>query len=98
MDYWYTCSSGCLDNPKRAKSILYLTKEAQKKIDIGKNQLPIKYLSRQEINNLLNNLSNHQGAALKVSPLKHPSLEEYLSLENKKKPYSDYFRSTHWFP
>ena len=34
----------------------------------------------------MNNLSNHQGAALKVSPLKHPSLEEYLSLENKKNP------------
>ena len=55
------------------------------KINIVDKSLPIKFLTRTQINNIIQNSSAHQGLALKVKPLNNLPLEDFLAKETKTK-------------
>ena len=67
-----------MDNSKRKKSLLYVTKEAVKKLNIKGISFPIKYVSRSQIDKVVSKNSSHQGVALKVKLLEKVTLDKFL--------------------
>ena len=85
-DYWiygHHAVVGAINNNNRVKYEINFTIEAEKKlvqeVDIRKLKFARRHRSREEIENLLGGISNHQGICLKVEKLKMPELSEILT-------------------
>ena len=90
-DYWiygHHAVVGALMNNDRVKYELNFTIEAEKKlfqeVDIKKFTFAKRKKTREEIENLLGGISNHQGICLKVEKLNIPELKEFLGYCNTK--------------
>ena len=89
-DYWiygHHAVVGALINESRIKYELNFTIEAEKKliqeVDIKKFTFIKRKKTREEIENLLGGISNHQGVCLKVDRLNVLELKEFLTRCNK---------------
>ena len=89
-DYWiygHHAVIGALNNDNRVKYELNFTVEAEKKliqeIDIKKLTFTKRKKTREEIENLLGGISNHQGICLRAERLNIPELKEFLGYCNK---------------
>ena len=89
-DYWiygHHAVVGALANQNRIKYELNFTMEAEKKliheVDIKKLTFIKRRKTREEIENLLGGISNHQGICLRVERLNIPELKEFLGYCNK---------------
>ena len=89
-DYWiygHHAVVGALINENRIKYELNFTIEAEKKliqeVDIKKFTIVKRKKTREEIENLLGGISNHQGICLRVERLNIPELKEFLAHCNK---------------
>ncbi len=89
-DYWiygHHAVVGAINNNNRVKYEINFTIEAEKKliqeIDIKELKFARRHRSREEIENLLGGISNHQGICLKVEKLKMPELQVILDNCNK---------------
>ena len=85
-DYWiygHHAVVGALINDNRVKYELNFTIEAEKKlvqeVDVNKVALLKRKKTREEIENLLGGISNHQGICLRVERLNVPELKEFLT-------------------
>jgi len=85
--YGHHAVVGAITNKNRIKYELNFTIEAKKKliheVDIKKLTFPKQKRTREEIENLLGGISNHQGICLRVERLNTPGLKEFLSHCNK---------------
>ena len=85
--YGHHAVVGALTNENRTKYELNFTIEAEKKliheVDIKKLTFPKQKRTREEIENLLGGISNHQGICLRVERLSTPELKEFLAHCNK---------------
>ncbi|QDH13709.1 23S rRNA (guanosine(2251)-2'-O)-methyltransferase RlmB [Formicincola oecophyllae] len=70
--------AAALNNPSRQKHDLLLTSEAQEQLPVPDNMLP-KLVKRPDIDAVCPPGAVHQGAALLVSPLENPDLEDVLA-------------------
>ena len=84
-DYWiygHHAVIGALNNNNREKYEINFTFEAEKKliqkVDIKKYKFAKRNKTREEIENLLGGISNHQGVCLRVEKLKMPELKEFI--------------------
>ena len=84
-DYWiygHHAVVAALNNNNRVKYEINFTIEAEKKliqeIDIKKFKFIKRKRAREEIENLLGGISNHQGICLKVEKLKMQELKKFL--------------------
>ena len=89
-DYWiygHHAVVGALKNENRIKYELNFTIEAEKKLilelDLKKLTFIKRKKTREEIENLLGGISNHQGICLRVERLNIPKLREFLAHCNK---------------
>ena len=89
-DYWiygHHAVVGALTNENRIKYELNFTIEAEKKliqeVEIKKVTFLKRIKKREEIENLLGGISNHQGICLRVERLNIPELKEFLAHCNK---------------
>lgn len=89
-DYWiygHHAVVGALMNDNRIKYEINFTIEAEKKlfqeVDIKKFTFAKRKKTREEIENLLGGISNHQGICLRVEKLNIPELKEFLGYCNK---------------
>ena len=89
-DYWiygHHAVVGALTNENRIKYELNFTIEAEKKliheVDIKQFTFVKQKKTREEIENLLGGISNHQGICLRVERLNIPELKEFLAHCNK---------------
>ncbi len=89
-DYWiygHHAVVGAINNNNRVKYEINFTIEAEKKliqeVDIKELKFAKRHRSREEIENLLGGISNHQGICLKVEKLKMPELEVILDNCNR---------------
>ncbi len=85
-DYWiygHHAVVGALTNENRIKYELNFTIEAEKKliheVDIKQFTFVKRKKTREEIENLLGGISNHQGICLRVERLNTPELREFLA-------------------
>ncbi len=91
-DYWiygHHAVVSALMNDNRIKYELNFTIEAEKKliqeVNMQKFTFSKRRKTRDEIENLLGGISNHQGICLKVEKLSVPMLKEFLNYCNKEK-------------